>query len=64
MAELFVHRIQCAAITNGCMSVLLWEDHLAYPNVRQLELNGWWLDHGRWVCANHEHVRSDDPQPR
>jgi hypothetical protein len=58
MSEQVVHRMQCAAVVNGCLSVLVWEDRNASENLRaedlrRLELNGWRLDHGKWVCGAH-----------
>ena len=58
-------RIQCAAITRGCQTALVYEDDVAPATAspgdcisargeRLLQANGWWLDHGRWVCGNHE----------
>lgn len=61
-----LYRLQCAAITNGCTSALVFEgepsialDHLD-PLVwsdrraaRLLALNGWHVDHGRWICGAH-----------
>jgi len=60
-------RLQCAAITNGCMSFLAFplsvstgafdlptavnRDHRA---LELLSLNGWHVDPGRWVCGLHE----------
>lgn len=53
-----VHCQRCAAITNGCTSSLLWETEDQTFNVehteRLLTLNGWWRDHGEWVCGKHE----------
>jgi hypothetical protein len=59
-------RIQCAAITRGCTASLTFDAPPgvdAYRLVREvpedrrvgdlLTLNGWRLDHGRWVCGNH-----------
>lgn len=52
----YTHRHQCACIGNGCMSALVlespqpgWDEH----SERALTLNGWRLDHGRWICGNH-----------
>jgi hypothetical protein len=56
-------RIQCAAITRGCMSFLIFEvppgfnlDNLDADTGpgRILGMNGWHRDHGRWVCAAHK----------
>jgi hypothetical protein len=60
-------RMQCAAITNGCMAFLVipvphgfdpsWIDGYLpqKPRVADLlHMNGWHLDHGRWVCGAHE----------
>ena len=59
--------LRCAALTNGCPSFLAVP--LAAPvaghglaaalnrDGRALELlrmNGWHVDHGRWVCGQHE----------
>jgi hypothetical protein len=52
-----VHHQQCAAITNGCMSALVWESDVTFVDSyaeRFLTLNGWWVDHGKWVCGLHE----------
>jgi hypothetical protein len=58
-----VGRLQCAAITNGCMNSLTFplgknadvETAIQRdPVASMLALNGWHLDHGRWVCGNHE----------
>lgn len=60
-------RFQCAAITRGCMAFLVMPcspqadlEHLdpEAPEDRHildlLAMNGWRLDHGRWVCpADH-----------
>jgi hypothetical protein len=59
-------RLQCAAITRGCMSALVFPvgqnvdvHHLdmAVAVDRRaaalLVMNGWWLDHGQWVCGHH-----------
>lgn len=65
--NLVTYRLQCAAITNGCTSAIAFEgernidvDHLD-PLVwadrraaRLLALNGWRIDHGRWICGQHE----------
>jgi len=55
-----LHRIQCAAITRGCLSAIVWDD-AAVVGVgeqtgmeRLLSLNGWHLNYGEWVCGNHE----------
>ena len=49
------HRVQCAAITNGCRSTLSWTDHVSTADVDEdlLRVNGWRLDHGLWVCGLH-----------
>jgi hypothetical protein len=60
-------RLQCAAIANGCTSFLAFplaaaagtrnlpaavnRDHRA---LELLRVNGWHVDHGRWVCGLHE----------
>lgn len=49
-----VHRVQCAAITKGCLSALVWEGAGDGINRHTLELNGWRLDHGKWVCGHHD----------
>lgn len=67
-----LYRLQCAAITNGCTSFLAFEggpnidvdqlDPLVWSDRRAaalLAMNGWRIDHGRWVCGQH-----DRPQPR
>lgn len=55
-----LRRVQCAAITNGCLSALIWETDtpssradapMTQADLRHLELNGWRLDHGAWVCG-------------
>jgi hypothetical protein len=56
----FCHRVQCAAITRGCLNSLAWEDNLGdaqYVNERLLTLNGWRKDHGRWICGNHPQAK-------
>ena len=65
-SHLVTYRLQCAAITNGCMNWLAWEgepnvdidhlDELVWPDRRTaslLRLNGWRPDHGRWICGHH-----------
>jgi hypothetical protein len=65
-ARLMTYRVQCAAITSGCPNWLAWEgepnvdiyqlDKLVWPDrraARLLDLNGWRLDHGRWICGHH-----------
>ena len=48
------HRQQCAAITNGCMSAIVWEGRNSEEErYRFLTLKGWSLDHGKWVCPMH-----------
>jgi hypothetical protein len=58
-------RVQCAAITNGCMSSLtialdgtvqIDMDGVAAGDpqlARALIPNGWRLSYGRWVCPGH-----------
>lgn len=61
----YVHRIQCAASSRGCMSSLVIESRtkdLDEKGRRLLNLNGWWLDHGRWVCGNHERPAENPPR--
>ena len=61
-----IHRLQCAAMTSGCTSVLVFEadnagiDHLGRPAGQGdrhvdglLRAVGWRLDHGRWICGAH-----------
>lgn len=63
---LVTYRIQCAAFPNGCLNWLAWEgepnadiyrlDELVWADrrtARLLSLNGWRLDHGRWICGHH-----------
>jgi hypothetical protein len=61
-------RVQCAAITRGCGSFLVFPveqdvDLLgqATPGDREahnlLTSNGWRLDHGRWICGLHPVAR-------
>jgi hypothetical protein len=62
-ARTTIHRIRCAAITNGCTSSLVWEDNLPstqYVNEHLALLNGWRKDHGEWICGNHP---APDPTP-
>lgn len=63
MADRLLTRLQCAAITRGCMNFLIFEVppgfdlndlNAEYGPGRILGLNGWHLDHGRWVCGAHE----------
>lgn len=74
--DIALYRLQCAAITNGCTSFLAFEgernidvDHLD-PLVwadrraaRLLALNGWHVDHGRWVCGAHPASSSAPSSP-
>lgn len=49
-----IHHVQCACITTGCMSALVFENHSTDAlDHRLLRLNGWRLDHGRWICGQH-----------
>ncbi len=70
---LVTYRLQCAAITRGCMNWLAWEgepnvdvyhlDELVWPDrrtARFLRLNGWRLDHGRYVCGHHDGAQAQD----
>ncbi len=57
---MFVHRMQCAASANGCQSSLVWESGsslLGTEDLHLMELNGWHLQFGRWVCGLHERAR-------
>ncbi len=52
------HRVQCAIITRGCTSALVWSDTYSGDEISEygkdlLRLNGWRLDHERWICGNH-----------
>lgn len=60
------YRLQCAAITRGCTAFIAFEgepnidvdhlDPLVWADRRAanlLALNGWRLDHGRWICGAH-----------
>lgn len=56
-SKVVVHRVQCAAITRGCLNSLMWESRsreIDEAGHHLLALNGWHLDHDRWVCGNHE----------
>jgi hypothetical protein len=53
------HRVQCAAITRGCTSALTWEDHSTDVDERFLRRNGWRLDHGQWICGDHDATPAD-----
>jgi hypothetical protein len=62
-----LYLLNCAAMTNGCRSAFAIDGP---PNIDLVELDaqapedrrvlnlirasGWWMDHGRWVCGNHE----------
>lgn len=56
-------RIQCAAITNGCMNAIVLPVPRGFDISRPdaeppryahlLAMNGWHLDHGRWACGAH-----------
>ena len=51
-----VHRVQCAAITRGCLGAFTWEDsdqEVSDRARRLLAANGWRLDHGHWICGLH-----------
>ena len=50
-------RTQCAAITNGCTSVIIIDSHqiLTREKVEQfLLLNNWSINFGEWICDKHE----------
>jgi hypothetical protein len=62
-----LYLLNCAAMTNGCRSALaidgppsidLAELDSQVPEDRRvlnlIRTSGWWMDHGRWVCGNHE----------
>lgn len=63
--------LRCAAITNGCMSFLVIPLRPAFTAsaarainqdaqaLELLRLNGWHVDHGRWVCGLHERKPCD-----
>jgi hypothetical protein len=64
--------LRCAAITNGCTSFLAVPGRLASASasvaqavnrdgraLELLRLNGWHVDHGRWVCGLHERKPCD-----
>lgn len=60
MNDVTVFRQQCAAV--DCDHALVWEeagarylpgDELSLFARRLLELNGWQLSHGQWVCGRH-----------
>lgn len=51
------HRVQCAVITRGCTSALVWTDRseeITDHGRELLALNGWRLDHGQWICGGHD----------
>ena len=59
------HRIQCAAVTNGCHSAIIWHSTTAEDLIDEvgrglLLANGWRLSHGLWVCARHDQVKIPD----
>jgi hypothetical protein len=62
-----IYRLQCAVITNGCRSAIaidgprnidVYDLDRQVPEDRRvadlLAASGWWLDHGQWVCGNHD----------
>lgn len=55
MRHKYVHRQQCAAVVNGCKSVLIWESDRLDDVERHLLLNGWReAEPGDiWLCKNH-----------
>lgn len=46
----FKHFLQCAAVTNGCESQIMWEDNREDINAEWLRDQGWELQAGRWIC--------------
>lgn len=56
-----LHRITCAAKTRGCPNALIWKDHCSFIDDKALpdagldllQLNGWRLDRGQWICPVH-----------
>ena len=58
MTELLVHSMMCAAAMTrpvpDCHFVFRWQSRSREVDRGLLELNGWRLSYGRWVCpANH-----------
>jgi len=49
----FIHQYTCAAFVNGCDSFLIWESSSREVDTKPLEMNGWRLSYGRWVCSRH-----------
>ena len=54
MSKTVVHRFQCALIFKGCETAVILPDMPQEDLDALLKLNGWWLDHSKWVCHLHE----------
>lgn len=62
-----IYHFICAVMANGCRSAMAIDgppnidvnelDPLVPEDRRVADLlrvSGWWMDHGKWVCGNHE----------
>lgn len=49
----YIHTHLCAVYVNGCESRILMESNSPAVDEKFLRLNGWKLNHGRWVCDKH-----------